>query len=146
MRYRVGCRLGYRVGVETPFVFNVEAQSCGSQIVEDERLTLTPSLAEERWMMPESGNRYLRLLAPPGELLLTYEATIKLTPVLDDPASVVELSPSALPLHVFPHLYPSRYCQSDKLERFAQSTFGALAPGYTRVNGICNWIYDYVFL
>ena len=41
-------------------------------------------------------------------------------------------------------LYPSRYCQSDKLERFARSTFGSLSPGYATVNGICNWIHDYV--
>jgi transglutaminase-like putative cysteine protease len=145
MRYRVGCKLGYRTKAETPFVFNVEAQGYGTQLIESEQLTITPTLAEERWVMPESGNRYLRVVAPAGELILTYEATISFTPVLDDPASVIELSPSTLPLHVFPHLYPSRYCQSDKLERFAQSTFGALEPGYTRVNGICNWIYNYVF-
>jgi transglutaminase-like putative cysteine protease len=145
MRYKVSCRLGYRIGVETPFVFNIEAQNHGSQTIEQERLILTPSLNEERWVMPESGNRYLKVIAPPGQLSLTYEATISLTPAFDDPSSVVELTPSTLPLHVFPHLYPSRYCQSDKLERFARSTFGALDPGYTRVNGICNWIYDYVF-
>ena len=145
MRYKVGCKLGYRTTAETPFVFNVEVGTYASQSVEDERLILTPSLAEERWLMPESGNRYLRVLSPPGELILTYEATVSFTPTLEDPASVVELSPSTLPLHVFPHLYPSRYCQSDKLERFARSTFGALDPGYARVNGICNWIYDYVF-
>jgi transglutaminase-like putative cysteine protease len=129
----------------TPFVFNVEVQSYGSQIVEDEQLTLPKGLAMERWVMPESGNRYLRVLSPPGELILNYEATVSFTPKLDDPVSVRQLDPAELPLHVFPHLYPSRYCQSDKLERFARSTFGSLDAGYARVNGICNWIYDYVF-
>ena len=145
MRYKVGCRLGYRIAAETPFVFNVEVQAYGSQIIEQEQLILTPGLREERWVMPECGNRYLRVVAPPGELILAYEAIVCFSPTLHDPASLAELSPAELPLHVFPHLYPSRYCQSDKLERFARSTFGALAPGYTRVNGICNWIYDYVF-
>lgn len=145
MRYHVSCGLGYRTKVETPFVFNVQIQSHENQVIEDERLVLTPSLEEECWIMPESGNRYLRVLSPPGELTLVYEATVSLTPAFHDPASIVELSPSALPLHVFSHLYPSRYCQSDRLERFAQSTFGALDSGYARVNGICNWIYDYVY-
>ena len=137
--------LGYRTKVETPFVFNVEVQSYGSQIVEHEQLTLPPGLKLERWVMPESGNRYLRVLSPPGELILNYEATVSFTPRMDDPASVIEINAAELPLQVFPHLYPSRYCQSDKLERFARSTFGTLDAGYTRVNGICNWIYDYVF-
>jgi len=48
-------------------------------------------------------------------------------------------------LSVYTHLYPSRYCQSDKLERFARSTFGRLKPAYDRVNGICNWIHNDVF-
>ena len=123
----------------------MEVQNFGNHVVEHEHLILTPSLKEERWVMPESGNRYLRIIAPAGELILSYEATISFMPILEDPTSIVELSPSELPLHVFPHLYPSRYCQSDKLERFARSTFGALDQGYARVNGICNWIYDYVF-
>jgi hypothetical protein len=42
------------------------------------------------------------------------------------------------------HLYPSRYCQADKLVRFAHTTFGNLATGYHRVNGICNWIRENV--
>ncbi len=145
MQYKIGCRLGYRVSVETPFVFNVEAQNYGNQTIENEQLTLTPWLNAERWVMPESGNRYLKVIVPPGQFLLTYEAVISLNPCLDDPCTVFELTPATLPLHVFPHLYPSRYCQSDKLERFARSTFGGLDPGYTRVNGICNWIYNYVF-
>ena len=145
MRFKLGCRLGYETTSETPFVFNVQVQDFAGQTVEEEHLDFTPSLAAESWLMPESGNRFLRVAAPPGKLVLAYEAIVSIDPVLEDPGSINELPPSALPLAVFPHLYPSRYCQSDKLERFARSTFGALEPGYARVNGICNWIYDYVF-
>ena len=71
-------------------------------------------------------------------------ATVDIAPTLDEPDAVGEITPAELPLSTFTHLYPSRYCQSDKLERFARSTFGGLEPGYNRVNGICNWIHDYV--
>jgi transglutaminase-like putative cysteine protease len=43
---------------------------------------------------------------------------------------------------MFSYLYPSRYCQSDLLLRFALTEFGHLFPGYSRVTAICNWIYD----
>jgi transglutaminase-like putative cysteine protease len=145
MRFRLGCRLGYRTESETAFVFNVEVQSYVAQRVESEQLRLSPELSKERWVMPESENRYLRIIAPAGELILEYEAVVSFEPQLELPAQVVEIEPADLPLAVFSHLYPSRYCQSDKLERFARSTFGSLESGYARVNGICNWIYEYVY-
>ena len=144
MQFELGCRLGYRTKAETPFVFNIEVQRFGSQVIEAEHLSVFPAIEPERWTMPESGNRYLRVIAPAGPLTVEYTATVRWTPRLQDPGAVTEVPVGRLPLSVFPHLYPSRYCQSDKLERFARSTFEALAPGYDRVNGICNWIHDYV--
>ncbi|MEO8882719.1 MAG: transglutaminase family protein, partial [Devosia sp.] len=43
-----------------------------------------------------------------------------------------------------PYLYPSRYCQSDRLARFVIREFGQLPPGHQRVTEICNWIYEHV--
>ena len=144
MLFRLGCELGYWTSAPTPFVFNIEAQNFGHQIVEEEKLTITPHVEPDRWTMPESGNRYFRVNAPAGPLKLEYTALVRWDPTLEDPDHVTEVSLTDLPLSVFIHLYPSRYCQSDKLERFARSTFGKLDPGYARVNGVCNWIHDYV--
>jgi transglutaminase-like putative cysteine protease len=144
MRYKVHARLGYQPEAEAVFVFNVEARQGGDQTILEETLSFEPPMDTERWTMPESGNRYLRVVAPPGRFVLDYQARVDLNPILHDPHSVHEMSVAALPLSVFPHLYPSRYCQADRLERFARSTFGNLEPGYARVNGICNWIRDYV--
>ncbi len=145
MQFELGCRLGYDVGADgTAFLFNIEAQTFESQKVVTEVLTLDPPLPSDTWTMPESGNRYFRVVAPAGKLTVSYQATVDLTSQLTDLASIDEIAPAKLPLSVFTHLFPSRYCQSDKLERFAQSTFGQLAPGYATVNGICNWIHDYV--
>ena len=140
----LGCKLGYEAKADTAFVFNIEVQETGSQSIVSESLRLTPDLPVERWTMPESGNRYFRVNAKPGPLLVEYSAEVTMMSGLDDPDSVSEIPLAEMPLSVFPHVYPSRYCQSDKLERFARSTFGGLDAGYDRVNGICNWINDYV--
>ena len=55
-----------------------------------------------------------------------------------------EVRPADLPLDILYYLYPSRYCQSDRLLRFVAAEFGDLVPGYSRVTAICNWIYDNV--
>ena len=144
MEFKLGCRLAYTVKADSAFIFNIEARQGRGQTVESERLTITPTLGPDRWTMAETGNRYFRVNAPAGRLLVEYEAHVSLTSILEEPTQVREIPISQMPLSVFPHLYPSRYCQSDKLERFAQSTFGSLASGYYKVNGICNWIHDYV--
>lgn len=144
MEFDLGCRLGYRFPYETPVVFNIEAQRFDRQTILSETLTITPPLPTETWVMGETGNRYVRVTSPPGELVVEYTARVALAPVTEDPNTVTEVPVGKVPLSVMPHLYPSRYCQSDRLERFARTTFGRLAPGYTRVNGVCNWINDYV--
>ena len=68
MEFSVSGVLGYRVAAPTPFVFNIQASRFPGQNIASETLTLPPGLKTETWVMPESGNRYLRLIAPPGEL------------------------------------------------------------------------------
>jgi transglutaminase-like putative cysteine protease len=144
MEFSVQARLVYRVKQETPFVFNVQAQSFTGQAITSESLRIEPGLSSDDWTMPESANRYFRLIAPPGEFKVTYQATVQLSHPTQDPAAVFEVPPGELPLSVLTHLYPSRYCQSDRLDRFAQRTFGKIPPGYQRVVEVCNWIHDNV--
>jgi transglutaminase-like putative cysteine protease len=144
MDFSVSAALGYRVKQETAFVFNVQAERFAGQTVVTEELRVDPPLPLENWTMPESGNRYFRLIAPPGGFKLSYDATVRLTHKTEDPEQVHEVPPATLPLNVLAHLYPSRYCQSDRLDRFAHRAFGDLPTGHQRVAAICNWIHDNV--
>ena len=53
-----------------------------------ERFTVTPELPVESYVMPESGNRYLRFEAPPGEVEVDYRAEVEVEPEYADPAGV----------------------------------------------------------
>jgi len=57
-----------------------------------------------------------------------------------EPATLVEVPVRCLPLEVMPYLYPSRYCESDRLLKLAWTEFGALWPGYSRGLAIQNWV------
>lgn len=144
MEFRLGCELAYRLPQATPFLFNVEVARTPIQVIRHEVLTFTPELPQETWVQPESGNRYLRVTPPAGSFTLRYEATVAFAPGLDDPSGIAEVPAGELPFEVYPHLYPSRYCQADRLTPFAQKTFGGLPPGHARVNGICGWIHDHI--
>lgn len=144
MQFSIGCSLDYRVTARTSFVFAIEAAGFERQKILRESLGITPQAVPDRFTMPESGNRYVRITAEPGDLHIDYTAEIDVDPHYEDPAAVAEIEAGALPLAVLPHLNPSRYCQSDKLKRFANRQFGDLEPGYSRVAAICNWIHDNV--
>ncbi len=145
MEFTIGCKLIYKVEALTPFVFNLEAARFPRQRIVSERLTTTPGLGEpDRYEAAESSNRYLRFLVPKGTLTVDYEATVALDPLMLDPTEVTEIAAGSLPMEVLPYLNASRYCQSDRLSRFANRQFGHEPAGHQRATAICNWIRDNV--
>lgn len=122
------------------FVFNVHAAHTPSQSVFDERLWLSQPITPDVQTDPATGNRYMRLRGLPGELRLSYAATVELAHHRADPMTLAEVPVSRLPLEVMGYIYPSRYCQSDRLGRLAIDEFGALARGHGRVRAILDWV------
>jgi transglutaminase-like putative cysteine protease len=148
VRLSVGCQIGYEAIDSATLIFNIEAMRGGRQRIVNETLTITPNLIFDEKTAQESGNRYLRLTAPAGFLQLRYAAEIELDPLHLAPAIVGEVPVATLPLDTLAFLNPSRYCPSDELARFATRQFGNIAPGFSRVVEICNWInseVDYQF-
>lgn len=144
MRFSIDCELDYDVAADTTLMLNVEAQRGGRQQILAETLTLPGGVLAEAHEVPETGNRYRRLILPVGSHHIAYHADVETRPAVDDVSDVGEIPVSHLPFDVMPHLYPSRYCQSDKLGRFAWRQFGDIASGHEKVEAICNWIYDNV--
>ena len=141
MRFSVGCQLQYDVVSETTLILNIEAQRGGGQLLIGEAYDGPAGDVHE---VPETGNRYRRMVLPPGTHLISYKAEVDTRPTIVDTESVGEVPIAALPFDVLPHLAPSRYCQSDRLARFAWRQFSGLAPGHERVQGVCNWIFENV--
>jgi len=73
-------------------------------------------------------------------LLVRYAATVDIDHHVGSPAGIEECRISQLPSTVLPYIYPSRYCQSDRLHRFATREFGNLRLGYGRVQAIQDWV------
>jgi transglutaminase-like putative cysteine protease len=122
------------------FVFNVHAAQTPSQRLSGERLVLTPAVESQTYTDPATGNRYLRVHTAPGTLALSYAVTVDLMHRRSDPAQLNEVPVGCLPPDVLGYLYPSRYCQSDRLLRLASNAFGLLKPGYGRIQAIRDWV------
>jgi transglutaminase-like putative cysteine protease len=143
-QFRVGCELNYQVSGPSAFIFNVSVINNSFQRIVAEEFTTQPQLQLEESRSPIEEKRHHRFAATNGPLSVRYSATIELSFHIQPADNVPETPPGALPADVVPYLYPSRYCESDKLVRLAQHEFGKLQPGFSRVTAICNWIHNNV--
>ena len=97
------------------------------------------------------GNTCRRLIVPPGGA--RFESRMNIADsgevdLIDQYAA--EWFPADLPADVLQFLLPSRYCEVDELSATAWSLFGNYAPGWNRVQQICNFVnaqirFDYQF-
>ncbi len=142
-------RLHYEVDLDydivvggADFIFNLQAARTARQLVLSESLIVNQHVALREF---NSGTgRFLRLRAGPGPLRLRYAATVDLFQHQASPAGIPEVWIPDLPGEVLPFLYPSRYCESDKLNGTAMALFGGLWQGYSRVQAICDWVRSHV--
>lgn len=126
------------------FVFNIHAAHTPSQRVTQERLSVNQAISPQVQTDVSTGTRYLRLRAHSGPLQVSYSATVDIVHHRADPATLAEVPVHDLPLDVLRYIYPSRYCQSDRLLRLAASEFGSLPRGYGRAHAICEWVRNHV--
>lgn len=140
----VSSKLDYTIHNPTYFVFSVACAESPHQKILEENLLITPEIPYEWCPLGEEGNRGIRLQAAPGDFSLAYSAKVELSPEIDSPPKLDEVSFPGLPPAVLHYLNPSRYCESDLLTRFAFQEFGEMKSGYSRVQAICNWVYRHL--
>lgn len=132
--------------VESPatILLQVAAMQTARQFISDELLTVNPSTPVDYLQTGPLGNRACRLSLQPGSTTIHYSSTATLTPKEPYDGDLNELDYTKLPADVLPYLNPSRYCESDKLWKFAADTFGHMNRGFERVSKITDWVYNSV--
>jgi len=135
--------LSYQIiGQPADFIFNIHAAPTAHQTVLTESLTISQPVDSILYEDPLLHHRLLRLRANPGPLKIAYQAEVEIRHHVEQPENIGEMLIADLPTEVLPYLYPSRYCESDKLQQLANQTFGHLPPGYLRVESIRKWVHE----
>lgn len=140
----IGSELNYDVLQATTFLFKVTAAWTDHQVVANEELSFDPSFDVEHCQVGPEGNRMQRVVMQPGELVVRYRATVNLKPEIERSGEVLESDVKHMPPEVLMYANPSRYCESDLLSRFAFEEFGSLDRGLSRVQAICDWVYNHL--
>lgn len=139
MLVRVGCEFHHESTDPTPSVWQVRPRPDGLH-----------RLVSETWEPPAPSHAYVdgygnlceRLTLPLGGSTLRYDARIEVPSVVD------ESDPTAggtaiedLPDEAFVYLLASRFCWPDLLADEAWELFGSTAPGWARVQAVCDWVH-----
>jgi hypothetical protein len=144
---RLRCQADLRYEVRAPgcdFIFNLQAAHTPYQRVLSEKLEVSQQVPLHTYLDGATNTRYLRLRAHEGPLRVRCETVLELGHHRAAPLSLAEVPIAQLPSGTLPYLYPSRYCESDRLHRFAFAQFGGLQQGYERVRTICDWVHAHV--
>ena len=145
VRLKFSIELNYEIDQPgCDFIFSIHAAQTPYQIVISESLFISQSLPSNTYTDPVTHTRFLRLKAFAGPLTVRYGAIVDLDHHTAPPAQIHEMDVANLSGPVLPYVYPSRYCQSDRLHRLAVKEFGQLWHGYSRVQAIRDWVLNRV--
>ena len=145
MQLRIGFDLTYSFPQPTPIILHVNVHySRAYDMIVPDRLTTEPPLPVTGYR-DGFGNLCARLLAPAGRLRLMADGVVQ----DDGRPDVMELAAAQnsvedLPEETLVFLVGSRYCETDLLSETAWQLFGGTAPGYARVDAICQYVHRHI--
>jgi transglutaminase-like putative cysteine protease len=142
-------RLGYDIQFDLPAsaaivaLLNVHPSRVADLRAPDE-LRVEPASQLDTYI-DSFGNRCVRFLAQQGALRVSNSTLIYDTGEPDrQNFDAREIPVQKLPHEVLRYLYSSRYCEVDRFSTIALELFGAVPPGFSRVQAVCDWIHTRV--
>jgi transglutaminase-like putative cysteine protease len=145
MKLRVGYELQYEFPQPTPIIATLNIHFTRvSDLATPDHIVVRPSapISGYRDMF---GNWCSRFVAPAGPMLISTDSIVRDSgrpdPVVPDAR---QIPVEELPEEALVFLLASRFCESDRLLDLAWSLFGAAAPGWPRVQAICDFVHNHI--
>jgi transglutaminase-like putative cysteine protease len=141
MQIRFGYELVYRCENPTPLILTLHVHySRASDLIRRDDLCTDPWVPLSMYR-DGFGNWCTRLVAPAGPIRISADAAIRDTGKHDPVVLDAQQHPvESLPEETLVYLLASRYCDSDSLSEIAWKQFGNTAPGWSRVQAICDFV------
>ena len=143
MRILVGCEMTYELSHATPMIAILNVHwSRVSDLERPDNLVTSPAVPVEGYR-DSFGNWCNRLTAPPGRFTIRTETVVRDGGQWDASEPEAEQVPvTQLPAETLLYLLGSRYCETDRLSDIAWNLFGGMAPGWTTVKAIVDYVHE----
>ena len=145
MRIRAGYNLTYECPQPTQMLLVLDIHPSRRVDLLSEQAIVFDQPIEARGYIDGFGNSCTRIVAPAGVTTIS-----TLFDIYDDgnpdivDYTAVQHEVKDLPDDVLVFLLGSRYCDTDRLGDFAWARFGQTAPGWARVQAICDFVHNHI--
>ena len=145
MKIHVGYELIYDLPQPTPMIAVLGVHfTRASDVIVPDFLTANPPVPIVNYR-DGFGNWCSRIVAPPGRITLSGDGIVRDSGLPDViVASALQHEVEDLPAETLVFLLGSRYCETDRLSSAAWSLFGNTAPGWSRVQAICDFVNHHI--
>lgn len=145
MKFKVSAKIAFEATSPSTLLLNVQPYNFGQQTVIEEAFDLDPELKMQELLSGSGEKRFKIIEIPdPCHISLHYKATVE-NEIKIIPAEELDDVPiNRMPATALSYLNASRYCQSDRLHKFANNMFGDIENGFEKCLAICDWIHQQV--
>jgi len=145
MLIRLGYDLRFELPQPTPMILNLNVHySRSGDLVESDRIITEPATPMAMYR-DGAGNWCTRIVAPAGAFRITANGLIRDSGLAEPTfAQAVEHPVESLPADTLVYLLASRYCETELLAPAAWNLFGAVPPGWGRVQAVCDYVHDLI--
>jgi transglutaminase-like putative cysteine protease len=145
MKIRVGYELIYDFPQPTPMILVLGTHlTRASDVIVPDYLTTDPAVTISPYR-DSYGNWCSRLVAPAGRMRLSGDGIVRDSGLPDVVAPSAPQHPvEDLPAETIVYLLGSRYCETDRLSDVAWQLFAQTAPGWARVQAICDYVHGHI--
>ncbi len=145
MHIRAGFDIVYSLPQPTPMILVLDIHySRVSDILSQDGMTTDPAvpIAGYRDLF---GNWCSRITAPAGRIRIRNSSIVRDSGNVDIAVpSAIQQNIETLPDDALTFLLGSRYCETDILLQTAWDLFGQTAPGWSRVQAICDYVHNHI--
>jgi transglutaminase-like putative cysteine protease len=145
MRIRFGYDIAYNANLNTPMIVLLRAQPNASQrLIQPDVMVIEPNLPAVTYS-DEFGNTCTRFICSGGMVRLHADGILEDSGVAEPVVwNAPEVPVPCLPPETLIYLLASRYCETELLMNDAWHLFGHIAPGWGRVQAVCDFVNQHV--
>lgn len=144
MAFQINVDLRYDVLMRSTVLLSVHALATQNQKLRQESFKVTPGVVWEEMPVGTTGeNRYIRLdTGDATKLEVSYAVMAETRHTMVSHEEIQDIPISEIRRSAISYLFPSRYCQSDRLGRMAMKMFGSINHPYHQTVAIADWIFE----
>lgn len=143
MSFQISAKLSYQVDSRSTLLLNIHALGYTNQTLAEENFTVTQGCTCEFFHLGEGQNLYVRIdTHDVSDLLITYSAVADTNPSSHRILNIEDVPVGRLTPDALPYLFPSRYCESDRLGKEAVELFGNIKHPLAQASAIAEWIFQ----